>query len=495
MHHERTPIVALGREAWSLNRRALLAGVAAAMLMAIAIGALVYSRDRFRAAREIRGTSSALLRSGYESLQAAVDAESAVESYLITRDAAELAELRDARTRIESGARTFAETVERLDGEQRLLGVELREASVAYVERVAPEQVAGLEAGAPREKIAAAIALGHEHVDRVRGLFERLAGADGQAGAAQAADLEDRATAADIVVLGALVAFFLVVALSVRTVTRRIVRPARRLARAMTLMAEGDHRVRVRPGGAPEVERMGRAFNDLGTALVAHAEQIEDHTRVLEARVAERTEDLEASRLELLRRLAQAAEYRDDDTYEHTERVGELAAALGRGLGLPEDDVERLRLAAPLHDVGKIGVSDSVLRKPGMLDPEERIAMQWHTQMGARLLAGSASPVLQLGEEIALSHHEHWDGNGYPFGLCGEEIPRCGRIVAVADVFDALTHDRPYKAAWLRATAIEYVVAKRGTQFDPAVVDAFCVLVGTAPREPHGLAISGGGGR
>jgi putative two-component system response regulator len=213
------------------------------------------------------------------------------------------------------------------------------------------------------------------------------------------------------------------------------------------------------------------------TRRIARAEHIEEQQRELEARVAERTADLEASRLELLRRLAQAAEYRDEDTHEHTERVGDLAAAIGRQMGMAGEELERLRLAAPLHDVGKIGVADSVLRKPGKLDPEEWIAMQWHTEIGAKLLAGSASPVLQMGEEIALSHHEHWDGGGYPLGLAGEDIPRCGRIVAVADVFDALTHDRPYKEAWSRAAAVEHIVANRGRQFDPAVVDAFCQVV------------------
>jgi HD-GYP domain-containing protein (c-di-GMP phosphodiesterase class II) len=287
----------------------------------------------------------------------------------------------------------------------------------------------------------------------------------------------NRLQAADVVALVSLGGFVLLAGLSLLIVTRQIVRPLRGLARAMLLMTRGDHDVRVEPAGVPEVARMCVAFNELGAALVERAQHIEQHRRVLEARVAERPGDLEASRHELLRRLAQAAEYRDEDTHEHTERVGELAEALGRRLGLSGVELERLRLAAPLHDVGKIGVSDSVLRKPGKLDPDEWVAMQWHTQIGAQLLSGSASPVLQMGEEIALSHHEHWDGNGYPFGLAGTAIPRCGRIVAVADVFDALTHDRPYKEAWSRDAAIEHIIANRGRQFDPAVVDAFCAVI------------------
>ena len=210
-----------------------------------------------------------------------------------------------------------------------------------------------------------------------------------------------------------------------------------------------------------------------GTRMIRSARRL---TRELEARVAERTADLEASRDELLKRLARAAEFRDDETAEHTERVGILAHDLGALLGLPEDQLSLLRLAAPLHDVGKIGVADSVLYKRGPLDPEEWVAMQWHTHLGAQLLAGSSSPVLQMGEEIALSHHERWDGSGYPSGHSGEDIPRCGRIVSVADVFDALTHDRPYKAAWTEAEAEALIREQSGKQFEPAVVDAFFEL-------------------
>src|SRR4051794_24680115 len=215
---------------------------------------------------------------------------------------------------------------------------------------------------------------------------------------------------------------------------------------------------------------MAVAAGAVGVRMVISTRRL---THELELHVAQRTADLEASRDELLRRLARAAEFRDDETAQHTERVGLLAHDLGGLLGVPEEPLELLRLAAPLHDVGKIGVADSVLYKRGPLDPEEWIAMQWHTHIGAQLLADSSSPVLQVGEEIALSHHERWDGSGYPFGLSGEEIPRCGRIVAVADVFDALTHDRPYKAAWSEEEAEAHIVGQSGSQFDPTVVEAF----------------------
>jgi putative two-component system response regulator len=221
------------------------------------------------------------------------------------------------------------------------------------------------------------------------------------------------------------------------------------------------------------VARMGRAFNELGMALVARAEHIEDQRRALEARVAERTADLEASRLELLQRLAQAAEYRDDDTYEHTERVGELAESIGRELGLPADELERLRLAAPLHDVGKIGVSDTIMLKPARLTPNEFEAMCEHVRIGASILAASSQPLFHIASEIALTHHERWDGSGYLRGLSGAEIPLAGRIVAVIDVFDALTHPRPYKDAWPVDRALAEIRRGAGTRFDPDVVAAF----------------------
>jgi putative two-component system response regulator len=204
----------------------------------------------------------------------------------------------------------------------------------------------------------------------------------------------------------------------------------------------------------------------------------------LEQVVAERTVELEAARLEVLERLAVAAEYRDDDTGQHTRRVGESAASLAGALGLPDDLVDAIRRAAPLHDAGKIGVPDQILRKPGRLDEAEMATMRAHTTIGARILAEGRSPMLLLAEEIARAHHERWDGTGYPAGLAGEAIPLAGRIVAVADVFDALAHDRPYRPAWPLADAIAEIRGQRGRQFDPAVVEAFLSLHAEASGVP-----------
>lgn len=201
------------------------------------------------------------------------------------------------------------------------------------------------------------------------------------------------------------------------------------------------------------------------------------HSVLLEERVRERTHDLELAQLETLQRLAIAAEYRDDDTGLHTRRVGMTAGHIAEILGFTTEQVELLTRAAPLHDVGKIGISDTILLKPGKLTDEEFATMKRHTVIGAQILSGSTSPWLQMAEKIAISHHERWDGRGYPNGISGENIPLVGRIVAVADVFDALTNERPYKKAWPVADAIAEIKANVGKQFDERVVEAFLTAV------------------
>ena len=205
-------------------------------------------------------------------------------------------------------------------------------------------------------------------------------------------------------------------------------------------------------------------------------DRLQEQNANLELEVAERTRDLEQARLEILERLALAAEYRDDSTQEHAWRIGRISALLAHGLGLPDSEVELIRRAAPLHDIGKIGIPDAILLKPGKLGDDEFEVIKTHTRIGAEILAGSQSPLLRLAQRIALTHHERWDGRGYPAGLFGEKIPLAGRIVAVADVFDALTHERPYKQAWPVEKAVAEIVGQAGRQFDPDVVDAFSRL-------------------
>ena len=192
----------------------------------------------------------------------------------------------------------------------------------------------------------------------------------------------------------------------------------------------------------------------------------------LQGLVQRKTLELRQAHLETLERLGRVAEIRDDITGQHTSRVGRLSALVAQELHLPQEEVELILRAAPLHDVGKIAIADQVLLKNGSFIPEEREIMREHVLLGAELLSGGKSEIMQTAEQIALCHHERWDGQGYPRGLSGDEIPLLARIVAVADAFDALTHVRPYKEAWTVPEAIGEIERERGWQFDPNVVDA-----------------------
>jgi len=208
--------------------------------------------------------------------------------------------------------------------------------------------------------------------------------------------------------------------------------------------------------------------------------QIQSQNQLLEAKVRERTRELVEAQIEIIERLAMAAEFRDDNTGQHTQRVGQMSALLARQLGQPDSQVSLMARAAPLHDVGKIGVPDTILLKMGKLTAVEFEVVKQHTVIGARILSGGKFPLLRLAEEIAFSHHERWDGDGYA-GMRNTNIPLAGRIVAVADVFDALTQQRPYKPAWPVAEAIAEIERQRDRQFDPGVVDAFMRVISATP--------------
>jgi PAS domain S-box-containing protein len=244
-----------------------------------------------------------------------------------------------------------------------------------------------------------------------------------------------------------------------------------------------DHASRTSYAVAREVGERVRAEERLQDA-------VQERTRALQAQTAA----LEETRLEMLRRLALAGEYRDEDTHQHTERVGRIAGLLAELLGCERGFVELIRLAAPLHDLGKLAVSDAILLKPGPLSAVEWEQIRRHPIDGARILDGSNSDVLKLAEEIARTHHERWDGTGYPAGLAGEQIPLSGRIVALADTLDALTHPRPYRDAWPADRALAEILSQRGRQFDPAVVDALeqfdlARLVAVSAREQLATAV------
>jgi response regulator RpfG family c-di-GMP phosphodiesterase len=232
-----------------------------------------------------------------------------------------------------------------------------------------------------------------------------------------------------------------------------------------------------------EMLAMGEALvGRLADAIARHRAEdaLRDANHALEIRVRERTIDLrrvvaelDAAQIETVRRLSRAVEFRDQDTGAHIARISAFAALIARSAGLDAEHCGLIERASPLHDVGKVAIPDSVLLKPGPLTPAERSVIETHAETGHRLLEGSDSAVLQLAATIALTHHEHYDGGGYPRGLTGEGIPIEGRIVAIADVFDALTSDRVYRPAMTFDQAVAILRQGRGTQFDPVLLDLF----------------------
>lgn len=197
------------------------------------------------------------------------------------------------------------------------------------------------------------------------------------------------------------------------------------------------------------------------------------YTQVLERRIGEQTRRLSEIAEEATLRLTIASSVHDDETGDHIRRIGILSGIVAAQLGWPKAKVDMIRMAAPMHDIGKVGIPDAILRKPGKLTPEEFMVMQNHTRIGATILAGSQVPMLQMAERIALSHHEKWDGSGYPDGLSGRDIPPAARVVAVVDVYDALSHDRVYRPALPEEETLAILTEGIGQHFDPDVVAAF----------------------
>jgi CheY-like chemotaxis protein len=224
----------------------------------------------------------------------------------------------------------------------------------------------------------------------------------------------------------------------------------------------------------------------LACAAAALGWRFGEHRReALEQEIDSRSSDLqralselEIAQAETVRRLSMAVEFRDEDTGAHIERIGRFSTLLAEQVGLEPDFCATLSHAAPLHDVGKVAIPDAILLKPGKLTAEERAIVETHAEEGHRLLRGSSSSILDLAATIALSHHEKWDGSGYPRGVTGEAIPIEGRIVAVADVFDALTSDRVYRTAFTVEEAVEMMLEQRGHHFDPVLLDAFMEVLG-----------------
>jgi putative two-component system response regulator len=251
----------------------------------------------------------------------------------------------------------------------------------------------------------------------------------------------------------------------------------------LTAQSDMSTRMRALESGARDfltkpfdrAEVLQRLFNMLEVRILYNRQR--HQSEILEAAVRERTKDLRRSRLDIIRRLGRAGEYRDNETGRHVIRMSETCQRLALAANLGDDVAEMLLTASPMHDVGKIGIPDTILLKPGRLTPDEWEVMKAHTLIGGDILSEHPSELIGMARNIALTHHEWWGGSGYPHGLKGEDIPVEGRVTAICDVFDALTSARPYKAAWPVEDAIDYVREKAGTQFDPALAQAFLDII------------------
>jgi putative two-component system response regulator len=207
--------------------------------------------------------------------------------------------------------------------------------------------------------------------------------------------------------------------------------------------------------------------------LKLHQEALKNHNIILEEKVKERTKELVETKIEILERLGLAAEHRDLETGQHIKRMSEYCRLLGKSIGLPAVEYNNIALASTMHDLGKIGIPDSILSKPGKLTEKEMATMKTHPEIGAKILSGSKSKLLKVAETICLSHHERWNGTGYPRGLKKEKIPLVGRIACICDVFDALISQRPYKTAWPIEKALDEIRSGSGSFFDPQLVTLF----------------------
>ncbi len=225
-----------------------------------------------------------------------------------------------------------------------------------------------------------------------------------------------------------------------------------------------------------QLEVLQRIHNILEVRLL-HKE-LKNYNKTLESAVKKRTQELEKSRYEIIDRLGKAAEYKDNETGNHILRMSQYSRLLAKAAELPDEQCDLILLAAPMHDIGKIGIPDSVLLKPGKLDPDEWKIMQTHVEIGGELLSGNDEiPLMKMAKNIALTHHERWDGTGYPNGLAGEDIPLEGRICAISDVFDALTSERPYKDAWSAEKAMALIAEESGKHFDPNLASLFATII------------------
>ena len=514
-----------------LARGVFRTAAGALVALALTVGVLNWLARRFD--RQVRH-SGEVMRVARQAYELALDRESGVRGYLLTRDSTSLAPELFAREPLAIALDSLSGLTAKDPAQAERTGT-IRAAINRWANVFAVPALRDPDA-ALRRKGDEVELVGKTLFDAVRWSFMRLIQAEEVVYNAQRQRQESTRAFANVAIVLEL-AVLLAVLVRVR---RRIVAQANALAdqqarvRAVIehapdviLLVDGDGTVRYHSPSAEEL--MGRAADEIGATTLMDGVHAEDRDvleqafaemeadrgrprsfvcrvrhaqglwRIVEARgtnllhdpavqaivinardVSDRVRAEEKAReaeLEVLERLAAAGEARDDDTGQHTRRVGELAAHIAHALGLPLDEVDLIRLAAPLHDVGKIGIPDAILRKPGRLTADEFAIMQTHTLIGAGMLGDGATRHMRMAETIARSHHEWWDGKGYPDGLAGEAIPLAARIVAVADVYDALTHARPYRGAWKRERVIAELRRKTRTHFDPQVVQAFLEAV------------------
>ncbi|HBG62317.1 MAG: hypothetical protein A2306_11395 [Omnitrophica WOR_2 bacterium RIFOXYB2_FULL_38_16] len=255
-------------------------------------------------------------------------------------------------------------------------------------------------------------------------------------------------------------------------------KPIRDLVNGTKRIAKGDLAFRLDVGSKDEIGDLAEAFNQMGERLQKHIDNEKEYaaSKLIVAFEKERVKELENISVETILKLSKTAEYKDQDTGSHILRISYYAQALAKKMKMSSRFIKDIFYAAPMHDIGKIGIPEKILLKRGKLSKEEFEIIKTHTSIGAAILNGSSSEFLQMAFVIALTHHERWDGSGYPQGLKGEDIPMEGRIVAIVDAFDALVSRRPYKEPYEDSSAIEIIAASRGTHFDPTVCDSFLAI-------------------